>query len=160
PRMRRFDPYIAPGLSCTGHTLEAYKRLPEGWTETPPRHISDCYMWRKFARHPEIRAKTVARPTLLYFSRERFPGWPVEKRLAELRPWAERVRNDPKLYGSLLESTVDWLYFERSKLLDTPGQRFGRFYKGYLEKTAQFFKRIKETGIREEIRRRTGKKYH
>lgn len=160
PRMRHFDPFVAPGLSCTGHTLEAYKRLPEGWTETPPRHISDCYMWRKFARHPDIRAKTVARPTLLYFSRERFPGWPVEKRLAELGPWADRVENDPGLYASLLESTMDWLYFERSRLMDTPAQRFKRFRESYLAKSAQFFKRLKETGLREEIRRRTGKKYH
>jgi glycosyltransferase involved in cell wall biosynthesis len=155
-RMRHFDPMIAPGLSCTGHTLEAYQRLPEGWTQTPTNHISDCYMWRKFARNPDIKAKTIATPTLLYFSRERFPGWPLDKRLAELKPWAERVLNDPSLYTELLEASLDWIYFQRSQLLDTKPLRIRRFFQHYLGKSKQFIQRLKTIGIAAEIRRRKG----
>jgi glycosyltransferase involved in cell wall biosynthesis len=157
PRMRNFNPMVAPGLSCVGHTLESYHRLPEGWTQTPVRHISDCYMWRKFATNSDIKAKTIARPTLLYFSRERFPGWPLDKRLAELKPWTERVINDPTLYNELLEASVDWLYFQRSQLLETRPERIKYFCKHYSEKTVQFIQRLRQTGILTELKNRTGK---
>ena len=156
-RMRRFDPLMAPGLSCTGHTLEAYHRLPEGWTQTPPSHISDCYMWRKFGINSEITVRTIATPTLLYFSRKRFPGWPLDKRLAELKPWAERVKNDPALYPELLEASLKWIYFQRSDILDSYWIRVRRFFTHYTEKTIQFFQRIRQIGIAAELRRRQGK---
>jgi glycosyltransferase involved in cell wall biosynthesis len=156
-RMRHFDPLIAPGLSCTGHTLDAYRRLPEGWTQTPTSHISDCYMWQKFARNPDITAKTVARATLLYFHRERFPGWPAEKRLAELKPWADRVLNDPTLYPEVLEAALGWIYFQRSNLLEKWQLRMENSIYHYKGKTIQFFQRIRQIGIAAELRRRRGK---
>ena len=157
PRMRRFDPFMAPGLSCTGHTLSAYNRLPEGWSKTPTSHISDCYMWRKFTTHPYIKTGTVATPTLLYFSRQRFPGWPVEQRLKELVPWKKRIHNEPQLYLELLEQAFKWIYHDRSDALDAFPLRVKHVCGHYTEKSIQFFQRIRQIGIRAELRRRSGK---
>ena len=37
-------------LTFAGHTLEAYRRLPQGWRTTPADFPwTDLYMWRQFA---------------------------------------------------------------------------------------------------------------
>ena len=160
PRMRRFNPFMAPGLSCTGHTLEAYHRLPEGWTQTPTSYISDCYMWRKFSTHPDITTRTVAIPTLLYFHRGRFPGISLEERVKELKPWKERVMNDPGLYTEMLERSLEGVYFERSDILDSYPLRIKQFFTHYTEKSVEFLQRIQRIGLRGELRRRQGKDQH
>ena len=157
PRMRRFNALMAPGLSCTGHTLDAYHRLPEGWTQTPTSYISDCYMWRKFSTNPKITTRTVAVPTLLYFHRGRFPGISLEQRLEELKPWTERVLNDPGLYTEMLEQAMEWIYFDRSNILDAHSHRVKAFFKHYSQKSAEFVQRLQKIGIKGEWNRRRGK---
>ncbi|MCZ0736645.1 glycosyltransferase family 2 protein [Phreatobacter sp. AB_2022a] len=36
------------GPSCAGYRLEAYRRLPVGWSPAPPDVWTDLFMWRKF----------------------------------------------------------------------------------------------------------------
>lgn len=157
PRMRRFNALMAPGLSCTSHTLEAYNRLPEGWTQTPTSYISDCYMWRKFSTNPTIKTRTIGTATLLYFHRGRFPGISLEERVSELTPWTERVLNDPELYAEMLEHALEWIYFDRSDILDAYPHRVKHFFTHYSQKSIEFVKRLRDIGLKGELRRRQGK---
>lgn len=79
-------------ISTVGHTLKAYRRLREGWSETPPGQATDTWMWQKFLRDSSVRAVTVARPTVLYFPRDAHPGWPVPKRVEELQRWVASTK--------------------------------------------------------------------
>jgi hypothetical protein len=79
------------GLSCAGHTLSAYRRLPHGWRTTPEPIHTDIYMWRQFLAEPWCRAVSVAVPTVLKFVAPLRKGWSLERRVAELSQWSERV---------------------------------------------------------------------
>ncbi len=78
-------------LSCSGHTLAAYRRLPHGWRTTPDNVPTDLYMFQQFLSTDWVRAVSGSRPTCLHFpSPDRF-AWSSERRLAELALWADRV---------------------------------------------------------------------
>ncbi|HWV57609.1 MAG TPA: glycosyltransferase family 2 protein [Longimicrobiales bacterium] len=120
PRYRRrvaHDLYPECGLrlSNVGHTLEAYRRLPEGWRETPRGKYTDYWMWRKFLRQADIRTITIPRATLLYFKRDHHPGWPVEQRLEELRRWLPRTMNSDG-YLECLEEFTSGLYAQQLRI--------------------------------------------
>jgi hypothetical protein len=93
-------------FSSAGHTLAAYHRLPEGWTLTPDSIATDRFMWQKFLSHPDVRAVTVPRTTLLYFKRGDNPGWPVDQRRDELRLWHPRTFSMEGYSRCLEELTV------------------------------------------------------
>jgi len=78
-------------LSFVGHTLEMYRKLPYGWRTTPEGIFTDHYMWQQFLAHPECRAASSDRPTILYLPRGGHPGWPVERRLTELADWHRKL---------------------------------------------------------------------
>jgi hypothetical protein len=78
-------------LSCAAHTLELYRRLPEGWTPAPLTSASDLFMWRKLLSVPGVRARSSARVTVLHLPSSGRPGVPPDARAAELEPWARRV---------------------------------------------------------------------
>ena len=80
-------------LAMGAHTLEAYRRLPEGWATTPPGWFTDSYFWAKFAGHPEMRANSSARLTIINCPRNLHPGWPTPRRLADLLIWVERMNS-------------------------------------------------------------------
>jgi GalNAc5-diNAcBac-PP-undecaprenol beta-1,3-glucosyltransferase len=78
-------------LSFGGHTLAAYRALPEGWSTTPRPLSTDRYMWHKFLRRDEVRAVTGNRPTGVHFPSTERRGWSEQDRLAELERWDERL---------------------------------------------------------------------
>jgi glycosyltransferase involved in cell wall biosynthesis len=84
-------------LSTVGHTREMYLKLPHGWRETPGKIYTELYMWQQFFAHPECRVFSSPRVTLLYFKRGNHPGWPVERRLPELRGYFETIQDPEKL---------------------------------------------------------------
>ena len=78
-------------LSFSGHTLEAYRRLPHGWRTTPDDVPTDLYMFQQFLSCDWLRAASGTRVTGLHFpSPDRF-GWTPERRCAELEHWAGRI---------------------------------------------------------------------
>ena len=73
--------------------LEAFLRLPDGWTPPPPGLPSDQAMWHKFVREPWCRAKFLRWPISLHFSaldRDR-DGWTPQQRVDELQQWTEII---------------------------------------------------------------------
>jgi glycosyltransferase involved in cell wall biosynthesis len=50
------------GLSFVAHRLDAYLRLPEGWTTTPAGYPTDQFMWMKFLRQDWCRLKVLPWP--------------------------------------------------------------------------------------------------
>jgi len=59
------------GLAFGGHRLEAYLRLPEGWTTTPTGLPTDQFMWTKFARRTLVQNSGPAMAHLAAFPRTR-----------------------------------------------------------------------------------------
>lgn len=94
----RPDTVSGIGLSFMGHTLEFYRRLPEGWATTPNGIPTDAHMWKKFLSHPECRPVSIDHATILYFA-----TWysPYEKKRdvaqweRELKAWSKRLE-DPE----------------------------------------------------------------
>jgi hypothetical protein len=78
-------------LSCAGHTVAAYRRLPHGWRTTPAGIPTDLYMWQQFLAEPGIRARSGWAATVVHFPSPERAGWTDEERLAELDAWVERV---------------------------------------------------------------------
>ncbi len=80
-------------LSFGAHTLDAYRRLSEGWATTPSGPPTDLYFWSKFARDPRMKLASGVRPTLLYLPRGDHPGWTTAERLPELSAWSHRIQS-------------------------------------------------------------------
>jgi GalNAc5-diNAcBac-PP-undecaprenol beta-1,3-glucosyltransferase len=93
-------------LSCAAHTLDLYRRLPEGWAPAPLTSATDVFMWRKVLRLPGVRARSTTRPTVLHFPSVLRRDWTPQARAAELEPWLRRVA-DP-----------DWRNDFRAEVLD------------------------------------------
>jgi len=75
-------------LSSISHTLELYNSLPNGWRTTPEDQGTDLYMAAQILNSPNCKLLlNITPPSFLYFQRGRHPGWPVEKRLPELKSW-------------------------------------------------------------------------
>ncbi|MEM7791056.1 MAG: glycosyltransferase family 2 protein, partial [Verrucomicrobiota bacterium] len=76
-KKNRFGP-----LSLTAHTLEAYKRLPFGWRETPKDQLpTDRYMWRQFLEQEWIRFDLVYKLTVIHLKRGGHPGLSTDQRV-------------------------------------------------------------------------------
>ena len=80
-------------LSCAGHTLALYRRLPHGWRTTPAGIPTDVYMWQQILAVEGCRAGFGARPTCLRFPSPRRSGWPIELRTEELERWWKRIQD-------------------------------------------------------------------
>jgi glycosyltransferase involved in cell wall biosynthesis len=93
-------------LSCAAHTLDLYRRLPEGWAPAPVSSPTDLFMWCKVLRLPGLRSHSSMRPTVLHFPSFQRRSWTPEARAAELEPWLPRVA-DP-----------DWRHDFRAEVLD------------------------------------------
>jgi glycosyltransferase involved in cell wall biosynthesis len=79
-------------LSCTGHTLAMYRRLPHGWRTTPQGLFTDIYMWEQFLAQPDCRAVSGTVPTILYFPRYWRNDMSVAQKREELERWQAIVR--------------------------------------------------------------------
>jgi hypothetical protein len=80
-------------ISLTGaaHTLDSYRRLPNGWTPGPANVSSDLHMWQQFVRQPWFRGRTGTRLTHLHMPDKDRRDVPVDPRVAELERWWARI---------------------------------------------------------------------
>lgn len=79
------------GLAFGAHRLDAYLRLPEGWTTTPPGLATDQFMWTKFAREPWCRIRALQWPVSLHFPAPDRRNWSDQQRADELARWTEII---------------------------------------------------------------------
>jgi Glycosyl transferase family 2 len=100
------------GLAFAGHRLEAYLRLPEGWTTTPTGLPTDQFMWTKFARQPWCRIRSLQWPVSLHFPAPDRRDWTEQQRVDELARWTEiiaRPNGMEHLYRAMLRTFSDLL---------------------------------------------------
>lgn len=109
-------------LGHGAHTLDAYRRLHEGWASTPEGFVTDGYFWSKFARDPAMRCVSGWRPTVLNFPRGTHPGWSTQQRLQELRGWAARIQDAHEVEAIRREVMLAALHdrAQRCRLLREP----------------------------------------
>ena len=88
------------GLSVTGHSMAAYRRLSEGWSPAPPGVYTDQFMWGKFMRLPGLQAGTHVEATAMHIVSPLRAGWTTEDREKELVALFRR-RNTPELKREL-----------------------------------------------------------
>jgi glycosyltransferase involved in cell wall biosynthesis len=120
-------------LSIGGHTMAAYRRLPEGWRPTPPDRPTDRWMWVQFLDQPDIRVATSAWPTVLSFKRP--SGWTVDQRLAVLERWSPRIA-EPGLQAELARRCLDQAVREgaavRRRLEEAQSSRLSRWARSWM----------------------------
>jgi len=100
------------GLAFAGHRLEAYLRLPEGWTTTPTGLPTDQFMWMKFARQPWCRIRSLQWPVSLHFPAPDRRDWTEQQRAEELARWTEiiaRPGGREHVYRAMLRTFGDIL---------------------------------------------------
>ena len=90
-RSRLFENKDGFGLANGGHTLAAYRRLPEGWRTTPEDTATESYMWRQFLEQSWCMALSLQVPTVLHFGSPYRRGWLIEQRMAELAYWSGEI---------------------------------------------------------------------
>jgi glycosyltransferase involved in cell wall biosynthesis len=81
------------GLAFAAHRLDAYLRLPEGWSTTPAGLPTDQFMWIKFAREPWCKMKSLQWPVSLHFPAPDRRNWTPEQRTEELRHWTKIIES-------------------------------------------------------------------
>jgi glycosyltransferase involved in cell wall biosynthesis len=80
------------GITCAGHTMTAYRRLPYGWRTTPPDFPwTDLYMWRQFLDQPWCRAKSAIIPTSINTWTHQRPNLSNRERADELSYWRGQI---------------------------------------------------------------------
>lgn len=94
------------GLTGAAHTLEVYRRLPEGWRPAPPDIWTDLHMWQQFLALPGLRGVTGTRLTCLHFPSPHRSGWPDVQRASELERWTARLA-EPRFRSELDELVAD-----------------------------------------------------
>lgn len=112
-------------LSCAGHTMSLYRRLPHGWRETPQGIYTDLYMFEQILRLPECRAASGTWPTALTFPSPPRKGWSSEQRVAEMQQWADRIataEGRSAVCTQLLEATATSAATEMAELFDRSRQ--------------------------------------
>ena len=74
-------------LSCGAHTMEAYRRLPQGWRTTPGKTPTDVYMWSQILDLPGCRSRSGDRLTVLHFPSPWRGDMTPGQRVTELEGW-------------------------------------------------------------------------
>ncbi len=94
--------FIAGGLNNVAYRREAYLKLPVGWSPAPAHLPSDCFMWAKFLRHPDISVASTTNATALKLpsDQKKARKFTVDDSMAHLGPWLGRV-NAPGTLTSL-----------------------------------------------------------
>lgn len=82
------------GYTFCGHTLDAYRRLPEGWAPTPVGIYPDLHMWRKFLRVKEFRFATCPAITAVALPGHVREHMSLEERARETGVWTSRIRDE------------------------------------------------------------------
>ena len=125
-------------LSCDGHTLDFYKKLPFGWRTTPDGVYTDMYMWEQFIKHPECRSFCGLEPTILWFKRGDHPGMSSAERKAELLVWEEIMSDQFSFQLKKEEAMEDSIYYKRFKndilFIRVKGRKLSQVPKEILKK--------------------------
>jgi GalNAc5-diNAcBac-PP-undecaprenol beta-1,3-glucosyltransferase len=95
----RFN-YFGPSVS--GHRLDAYKRLPIGWSPAPTDLWTDLHMWRKWIAAEGVRFRSSYSVTTAHLPRSLRPGQDDHDALLENAFWREVFR-DPDMRQALKE---------------------------------------------------------
>lgn len=88
------------GLSFAGHRMDAYKKLPEGWSPAPDDIWTDLNMWRKWLSAPDMRYGSSPLATGLNLPATWRKKMTPEARIAEQKMWYE-IFGDPFLIEAL-----------------------------------------------------------
>jgi GalNAc5-diNAcBac-PP-undecaprenol beta-1,3-glucosyltransferase len=105
-----------PPLSTGGHTLEAYKRLQEGWTTTPPGIQTDLFFWNKFISDGNFALRSGGLPTVLKFCSISRKGWSNQARASELAEWSQLIKC-PQFRSALMSNTLGNLFREQARTI-------------------------------------------
>jgi hypothetical protein len=98
------------GLAFAGHRLDAYFRLPEGWSTTPTGLPTDQFMWMKFAREPWCRIRCLPWPISLHFPAPDRRDWTEQRRATELAQWTKIISGGKEhVYRAMLGTFGDVL---------------------------------------------------
>lgn len=99
-------------LSCGAHRLDFYRRLPVGWSTTPPNSHTDLHMWQQLLSTPGVRCVSGMLPTTLHFpASRRQQATPTERR-AELARWFPVTKNE-KLRVAYERQVLDFVSRDR-----------------------------------------------
>ena len=79
------------GLAFAAHRLDAYLRLPEGWSTTPAGYPTDQTMFMKFVREPWCRTRVLPWPVSLHFPKDERRGWTDRQRTDEQSRWMKML---------------------------------------------------------------------
>lgn len=88
------------GLSFAGHRLDAYRKLPVGWSPAPEGLWTDLHMWRKWLSAPGMRFASCQVTTGLNLPAFHRPGVAFSDRLAEQHNWFE-IFSEPHMVEAL-----------------------------------------------------------
>jgi GalNAc5-diNAcBac-PP-undecaprenol beta-1,3-glucosyltransferase len=80
------------GLAFSAHRLDAYLRLPEGWSTTPAGYPTDQTMFMKFVREPWCKVKILPWPVSLHFPEVDRRSWTDRQRTDELSHWTKILK--------------------------------------------------------------------
>jgi hypothetical protein len=92
-------------LSMAGHTVELYRRLPEGWRTTPDGIYTDLYMFQQILAVPGCRVAAGARATVINLPSPERRDWTLDERVAELDRYASRL-SEPGFAAELTEQVT------------------------------------------------------
>lgn len=82
-------------LSAMGHTMEAYRALPVGWSPAPSDIYTDLHMWKKFLS-AGFRIEASPVPTVVHFPSPHRVGWSQGMRRDEIGRWESLISTDPE----------------------------------------------------------------
>ena len=88
------------GPTVAAHRLDAYRRLPVGWSPAPEGVWSDLHMWRKWIAADGVRFRSSMKVTSLHLPSSGRVGQTRETKLNENMFWREAFR-DPFMREAL-----------------------------------------------------------
>ncbi len=99
-------------ITGTAHSRDFYLGLDAPWSTTPPGEWPDHAQWKKMIGQPGFLGATSSRMTALQFpaTQPERHDWSVEKQLAELQGWAERIRLPDA------QAAIDRLVFDATEI--------------------------------------------
>lgn len=139
---KNLDASDAPSwlLSCVGHTMEIYRKLPYGWRTTPKHLYTDRYMWSQILDHPECKSYCGLEPTILWFKRGDHPGLSTQERQQLFIKWIaimeDKLLFQMKKEHALHEMMSDFNFLHRNHLVLIKGRTIDKV-------PAELWKKIK-----------------
>jgi GalNAc5-diNAcBac-PP-undecaprenol beta-1,3-glucosyltransferase len=99
--------------TMTGHTLDAYRRLPHGWRTAPSAIATDWWMWQQFFDQPGIRLASDPTVTALLFPNPYWRLAPAPDKLAAIERYWALTLDDTWLRDAMpvlqMDATENWL---------------------------------------------------